>query len=91
MTQTIAPPPFTSTPVRLSDEDREAAIEAGASAANELPINGLDRQVHGEIGMEIGSGGSRALYGTAIVPLGESGSAQISFLTGQGPRWRSRR
>lgn len=78
-------------PIGLSDHDREAALEAGAArAANELPINGLDRRVHGEIGMEIGSRGSRALYGSAIVPLGESGSAEMSFMTGQTARWRPR-
>lgn len=84
----IAAPMFSSAPVRLSDEAREAAIEAGAlRAVDELPINGLDRRVHGEIGMEIGSGGSRALFGTAMIPLGESGSAQMSFMTGRNG-WR---
>jgi hypothetical protein len=79
--------------VRLSDEDRLAALDTAATrTANELPINGLDRKVHGEVGMEIGSNGTRALYGSALVPLGDNASAQVSFLTGQGgnARWRRR-
>ena len=87
--------PATGSPtdtIRLSDEDRQAAYEqANARAARELPINGLDRKVHGEVGMEIGSNGSRALYGSAIVPLGDNATAQISFLTGQGGNYRWRR
>jgi hypothetical protein len=75
--------------VTLSEADREAALEAGATRAlDEPPINGLDRRVHGEIGMEIGTGGYRSLYGTAAVPLGENGMAQFSFMTGQMGRWR---
>jgi hypothetical protein len=75
--------------VALSEDEREAALEAGATrAAQELPINGLDRKVHGEVGMEVGTGGYRAMYGTAVVPLGQSGYAQFSFMTGQMGRFR---
>jgi hypothetical protein len=75
--------------IALSDEEREAALEAGATrAAQELPINGLDRKVHGEVGMEVGTGGYRAMYGTAVVPLGQTGYAQFSFENGQMGRLR---
>ena len=75
--------------IALSDEEREAALEAGATrAAQELPINGLDRKVHGEVGMEVGTGGYRAMYGTTVVPLGQTGYAQFSFETGQMGRFR---
>lgn len=77
--------------VRLSPADREAAIEAGAQRAErELPINGLSRGVHGEMGVEVSSNGGRALYGTAVVPLGETGSAAFSFLTADPGRLRRR-
>lgn len=77
--------------VELTPEQRETALEAGAErSARDLPINGLAGRVHGEIGTEIGSNGSRALYGTAAVPLGENGSAAFSFFTGQSGRWRTR-
>jgi hypothetical protein len=79
-----APTGFSSEPIRLSPAEREAAIEAGAARREgELPINGLPSGVHGEIGMEIGTGGTRALYGSAAVPLGENGSAAFSFMTGR--------
>jgi hypothetical protein len=77
--------------VRLSPDQREAALEYGASrSSRELPINGLGRQIHGEVGMEIGSNGSHAIFGTATVPLGDSGSATISFLNANGGRYRYR-
>lgn len=77
--------------VRLSADQREAALEYGATRAlREPPINGLDHKIHGEMGMEIGSNGSHALYGTAVVPLGDSGSASFSFLTGNSGHYRYR-
>lgn len=77
--------------IRLSPAQREAALEYGATrSANELPINGLDRKIHGEVGMEIGSNGSRAMFGTATVPLGDTGSATVSFLNANGGRYRYR-
>ena len=77
--------------VRLSPAQREEALEYGAArSSRELPINGLDRKIHGEIGMEIGSNGSHAMFGTATVPLGDSGSATVSFLNANGGRYRYR-
>ena len=38
-----------------------------------------DRQVHGEIGAFVGSGGARGVFGTAEVPLGDRGFASFSF------------
>jgi hypothetical protein len=77
--------------VRLSPDQREAALEYGASrSARELPINGLSRQIHGEVGMEIGSNGSHAIYGTTTVPLGDTGSASFSFLNANSGRYRYR-
>ena len=73
--------------IALSPEERAAVLDAAASRPDtSLPINGLDRQIHGEVGFEIGSRGQRALYGSTIVPLGENGSAAFSFMTDQG-RW----
>ena len=78
--------------VTLSAAQREAALEDGATrSARELPLNGIGRtQIHGEVGMEIGTNGERAVYGTAIVPLGDTGSAAISFFDGRSGRWRQR-
>ncbi|WP_174274779.1 hypothetical protein [Sphingomonas bacterium] len=76
-------------PVALSPADRAAALEAGATRNDgELPINGAHRGVHGEVGVEIGTGGRQALYGTTVVPLGQTGTAAFSFLTSrQNGRW----
>ncbi|WP_439546787.1 hypothetical protein [Sandarakinorhabdus sp.] len=45
-----------------------------------------DRKVHGEMTMFAGSGGTFGMSGTAVVPVGESGSAAISVLQGRS-RW----
>lgn len=81
-------PAQSSDVISLTPEQREAALEAAASRpVGELPINGLPKAVHGEVGMEIGTNGTRALYGTALVPLGDSGSAAFSFFNGRTGRW----
>ena len=86
--QNAASPPgvFALTPVQ-----REAALEAGAAQAKDLSIqNGAsDQRVHGEVGVEVGSRGERAAYGTLVAPIGQNGVAAISYGTGQGPRWHS--
>jgi len=86
--QDVSTPP--SATVTLTPEQREAAIEAGAMRARDESLqNGAsDRRVHGEVGVEIGSRGERAAYGTLVAPVGQNGVAAISYGTGQGPRWR---
>lgn len=84
--------PAPSGTITLTPEERDAAIEAGAArAANQSLQNGAsDRRVHGEMGVEVGSRGERAAYGTLVTPLGQNGMAAISYGTGQGPRWHGR-
>ena len=53
---------------------REAAEDAAP-----LPKRGIE----GEVGVEVGTGGHRALYGTAFVPLGEEGGALVTFSSEQ--------
>jgi hypothetical protein len=75
--------------VALSAEERARVLDtASRRSDDDLPINGADRKIHGTVGMEIGSRGGRALYGSTIVPLGETGTAAFSFMTGQSGRWR---
>lgn len=75
--------------VRLSPAEREQVLEAAAANA---PINGAPglggRQIHGEMGVTVGSNGLRAVGGNAIVPLGETGTLGIGFENVQGGRWR---
>ncbi len=74
--------------IHLTPAQRAAVLEAAALHPNRgLDGGGLDRRIHGEVGMEIGTNGERAIYGTAIVPLGDTGSAAISFFDGRSGRW----
>lgn len=41
-----------------------------------------DRKVHGEMTMFAGSGGTFGMSGTAVMPVGQSGSAAISVMQG---------
>ncbi len=78
LAQNAPPPP--SGIVSLTPEQREAAIEAGAArAAADLSGGTGDRRVHGEMGVEVGTGGYRSVYGTAVVPLGDNATAAFSF------------
>ncbi len=80
---TIPADPSLAGTVRLSPEQREAALEYGASR----PARGIDGdapsdgRIHGEMGVAIGTGGYRSTYGTAVVPLGDTGVAAFSFET----------
>jgi hypothetical protein len=79
--------------VALTPEQREAALETAAVHARDesLQNGATDRRVHGEVGVEVGSRGERAAYGTLVAPIGQNGAAAISYGTGQGPRWHGRR
>ena len=73
--------------ITLTPEQAEAAKEAGATQnARDATLGlepGRDRTVHGEMGVAIGTGGYRSMYGTAIVPLGESATLGLSFANEQ--------
>lgn len=86
------------TVVRLSPGQAEQAIESGAAAAA-VPHDALAsiedgprRAIHGEVGMMIGTGGARGMFGTAAIPLGDNAGAIVSFSTerygGRGYRYR---
>jgi hypothetical protein len=68
----------------LTPEEKAKVLEAGTEASAEMARAGLpggspDRQVHGEIGAAIGTGGARAAYGVAAMPLGDRAGAVVSF------------
>jgi hypothetical protein len=71
------------TVVSLSPEAKEKLLEAAASRPpkmiGEPAINGLDRGVHGEVGMFVGTGGSRGVFGSAVAPVGQNGQVAIAF------------
>lgn len=69
--------------ITLTPEQAEAAKEAGAARNAQDAALGLepgrDRTIHGEMGVAIGTGGYRSMYGTAVVPLGDSATLGLSF------------
>ena len=76
----LAAPGLAQDIVRLSPAEREAALDAASSG---LPINGApgfgDGKPHGEMGVAVGSNGLRAVYGTTVIPLGDTGSLALGF------------
>lgn len=52
----------------------------------EAADGGRDRKIHGEVTMFAGSGGTFGMSGTAIIPVGETGTAAISVLQGTSNR-----
>ena len=93
-------PPLTASEnvIRLSPAQIDA--ELAKAAARNAPLAWLDsadavpkltdRLPHGEFGFFVGSGGTRGVFGSTIVPLGDHASAAFSFSTGRFPGYRSR-
>ncbi|MEG3174810.1 hypothetical protein U1872_01100 [Sphingomonas sp. RB3P16] len=92
--QSAQPAPTTQAPAtpdaepgvrRISDAERAAILESAtpesaALARGEDPgAERLGRGIHGEVGAMIGTGGARAIYGTAAIPLGDNAGAIVSF------------
>jgi len=82
---TQAAPPTTDDTVRLSDEQRRTILdsntmESAAAARGELTgADRADRRIHGEVGVMIGTNGTRGIYGVAEIPLGNNASAVVSY------------
>jgi hypothetical protein len=86
---------------RLSPEARAAAIDQAsrqperdtrASVLRPERVEGRapedaarDRRVHGEVGFSVGTGGMRSVFGSTVMPLGDTGTAAFSFSTGRFP------
>ncbi|WP_293884385.1 hypothetical protein [Sphingomonas sp.] len=79
----IAPSLARAETITLTPEQAERAKEAGAARNAQDAALGLepgrDKSIHGEMGVAIGTGGYRSMYGTAIVPLGDSATLGLSF------------
>lgn len=80
---------------RLSPDETRAVQDAAARRKPvETSIDGdinPSRAVHGEVGFAVGTGGYNAVFGTAVIPLGESGVAAVSFERSDYGRRRYRR
>lgn len=75
--------PAGGTVYRISPQEAEAVQAAAAARKADFGrVNDSaapDGQIHGEIGLGIGTGGYSSVFGTAIVPLGNTGIAAFSF------------
>lgn len=57
----------------------EAAATRNAGAIGAPAIDGVGRRIHGEVGMMIGTNGTRGMFGSAVAPLGATGSVAVAF------------
>lgn len=70
------------TVIALSPVEKEKLLDAAARKprpVGELPVNGIAGKVHGQVGMFVGTGGARGVFGTAVAPVGETGQIAVSF------------
>ncbi|MDR6849401.1 MAG: hypothetical protein V4522_08945 [Pseudomonadota bacterium] len=79
--------PSSGDTIRLSDKERDAILNSNtvesAAAARGERLPGTGPGIHGEIGAMIGSNGTRGIYGTAAIPLGDNAGAVVSFESSQ--------
>ena len=78
-TPATATPATSDNTIRLSDEERDRILNDNTKRRDDLGRGGLLDGVHGEVGVMIGSHGTRGIYGTADVPLGDNAAASVSF------------
>ncbi|QNQ11094.1 hypothetical protein [Sphingomonas alpina] len=83
---TAQPTPSTATDeIRLTDAQRMEILnnnteDSAAAARGERLGSGIaGRGIHGEVGVMIGSHGTRSVYGVAEIPLGDNAGAIVSF------------
>ena len=68
---------------RLSPAEIESVLNDAAQRRElaEISDDALPPPIHGEIGVSIGTGGYRSVFGTAVVPLPGDGVAILSLGT----------
>lgn len=76
------------TPERIEAAKEAAAVRNMNTDTNVVNGTPTDRRVHGEMGVAIGTGGYRSIYGTAIAPLGNDGVFAFSFENTQSDQGR---
>lgn len=89
LAQTIAPTDL-SRVRRLSPEEKERILANSSEAVADASLmsamgggGGGSGQIHGEVGAMVRTHGAFGVFGTALVPLGENGSAILSFSKSQ--------
>ncbi|KAB7644053.1 hypothetical protein [Polymorphobacter fuscus] len=73
----------------LTPEQKAAVLETASrrpDADDPALLPGLpDRRPHGEVGMMVGTGGARGIYGVVGVPLSDNASATFAFSNSRLP------
>ena len=87
----LAEAPPAPSEIRLSQAEIDQVLADAARKREARPQQHVDeepqgRQVHGEVGFEVGSGGYRSVYGTTALELPDGGFAVLSFQTGRSRR-----
>ena len=74
---------------RLSPQEVNQILDDAASKreASEVTVPVEKFPVHGEVGVTIGTGGYRSVYGTANVGLADDGFASFSFGSERNRDW----
>lgn len=71
------------TVVSLSPAAKERILQDAATrnakAIGDPAVNGAGWRIHGQVGMMIGTNGARGLFGSAVAPIGETGSITVAF------------
>ena len=77
---------------RLPPEEVRRILADAAEKPRMIPDKAGEpsKKIRGEMGVMIGTGGARAAYGSAVVPLGDRGVAAFSFETGRYPGYDRR-
>ena len=83
--QAAEPVVYGLTPAEKAQVLESASQRPDADNPALLPAQSSDRRPHGEVGMMVGTGGARGIYGVVGVPIGENGSAVMSFSNTQMP------
>ena len=86
----LAEAPPAPSEIRLSQAEIDQVLADAARKREARPQQVIEdpqgRQVHGEVGFEVGSGGYRSVYGTTALELPDGGFAVLSFQTGRSRR-----
>jgi len=83
-------PDFAKAQAQKVDGGQALGDLSDSSLYEETPLSAPRRQIHGEMGMMVGTGGARGIYGAADVPLGENADAQLMF-SSERYNWGHRR
>jgi len=83
-------PDFAKAQAQKVDGGQALGALSDRSLYEETPLSAPRRQIHGEMGMMVGTGGARGIYGAADVPLGENADAQLMF-SSERYNWGHRR